>query len=308
MTMRKQLKSIICSTDFSDISNHAVPYGIALAKEFEAKLYLCHVIDLTSAAMYGEAVLALEEQENRMANYAHDQLNGLIGEHTVNWEPLVPIGRAADEIARMAEDKGVDLAISSTHSRSGLKRLILGSVTHRLMRILPCPLLVVRGLEHDFATSAPQKIRFQRILVGCDFSPDSSLAFQYGLSLAQEFQSDLHLVHVIEPPVYKDLLKPGIVSGEKHQQDLRDQLSEKLTEMVPEEASNWCTPKTTLLAGQLPEELTKYAVLHNMDLIVLGVRGHRLMETLLVGSTTDRVLRQAPCPVLSVRPTVRVVE
>ena len=63
-------------------------------------------------------------------------------------------------------------------------------------------------------------------------------------------------------------------------------------------------PKTTFLAGQPQEELVKYAVVNKIDLIVLGVRGHSLMEKLFVGSTTDLVARQAPCPVLSVRPTV----
>jgi nucleotide-binding universal stress UspA family protein len=75
--------------------------------------------------------------------------------------------------------------------------------------------------------------------------------------------------------------------------------------MVPEEANNWCTPQLTLLAGQPYEELTKYAAVHGMDLIVLGIRGHGLVETLLIGSTTDRVLRQAPCPVLSVSPSAK---
>ena len=305
--MKVQLKNIICTTDFSDYSNHAVHYGIALAKEFVAKVYMCHVITLSSAAIYGEVILDLEKRQNQIMKSAHEQLKQLIGEQPVNWEPLIQIGHVANEIARMAKEKAVDLAISATHGRSGLKRLILGSVTERLMRTLPCPLLVVRSPERDFVAPAIQEIKFQRILVGCDFSPDSNLAFQYALSLAQEFQSELHLAHVIQPPVYKDLLKAAIETGADIRQDLRDQLNKNLSNMVPEEARNWCTPKTTLLAGQPHEELTKYAMVHDVNLIVLGVRGHGLVETLFVGSTTDRVVRQASCPVLSVRPTVQVV-
>ena len=104
--MRVYLKGIICATDFSDLSNHAVSYGIALAKEFKAKLYLCHVIDLSSATMYGEATFAFEAQYVHMEEYAHERLRRLISEHQVDWEPLVSTGRAADEIARMAEEKG----------------------------------------------------------------------------------------------------------------------------------------------------------------------------------------------------------
>jgi len=303
--MRMQIKSIICTTDLSDLSNHGVFYGIALAKELGAKLYVCHVIDLTYTATYEVAVSYSIEQQNRMVNYAHEHLQRLIGEESLDWEPLIIIGHAANEIARIAEEKAVTLAISASHGRSGLKRLMLGSVAERLMRTLPCPLLVVRSTEQDILAPEDQEIKFQRILVGCDFSSDSSLAFQFGLSLAQEFQSELHLAHVIEPPIYKDLLRPAREQGEKIQQDLRDQLNEKLAGMVPEDAREWCKPKITLLGGQPHEELTKYAVVNDLDLIVLGVRGQSLVEKLFVGSTTDRVVRRAPCPVLSVRPTVQ---
>lgn len=303
--MKIKLKSIICTTDFSDLSNNAIPFAIAMAKEFRAKLYLCHVIDLSSVAMYGEGFLEPLEQETRIIDYAREDLRRLMGDQPVDWEPLIPVGHTAGEIARLAEEEDADLVVSATQGRSGLKRLVLGSVTERLMRTLPCPLFVVRGPEQDYVASMKEEIGFKRILVGCDFSPDSDLAFQYGLSLAQEFQSEVHLAHVIEPALYKDLLRPPIEEKEKSQEDLRKRLNEKLAGMVPEEVRNWCTPKTTLLAGQPHEELTKYAVVHSVDLIVLGVRGHSLVETLFVGSTTDRVVRQAPCPVLSVRPTVK---
>jgi Universal stress protein UspA and related nucleotide-binding proteins len=298
------LKNIICSTDFSDNSNQAVPYGIALAKKFRARLYMCHVIDLSAITAYGEIISYPGAQQNLIMNYTHKQLKQLIGEEPIEWEPLIIIGHAADEIVNMAKEKNVDLTIVTTHGRSGLKRLILGSVTGRLMQTLPCPLLIVRSSESNLASDENQEIEFKRILVGCDFSPDSVLAFQYGLSLAQDFQSELHLAHVIEPTIYKDLTKKPV---EKPQDDLRDSLSKRLTSMVPEEVYNWCTLKTTLLAGQPHEELTKYAVVNDVDLIVLGVRGHSMVETLFVGSTTDRVARRALCPVLSVRAAIQDV-
>ena len=299
--MRILPKHILCATDFSDFSNHAVPYGIALAKEFKAKLFLCHVIDLSSAAVYGEAVLALEEQQKRMTKYAEDEMAGLMSRHSVDWEPLVAVGNAAHEVARMAAEKKADITVAASHGRAGLKRLILGSVTERLMRTLPCPLLVVRSPERGFVTPADQAITLKRILVGCDFSPDSNLALHYGLSLAQEFQASLHLVHVIQPPLYEYLEKPEAPEAAS-QKGLKGTLKQKLDEMVPEEARTWCEPVTALLAGQPHEEITKYALVNDVDLVVLGVRGHSLVETLFVGSTTDRVLRRAPCPVLSVQP------
>jgi nucleotide-binding universal stress UspA family protein len=300
--MRVELKQIICSTDFSDFSNYAIPYATALAREFKSKLYFCHVIDLSSAAVYGEAVLALEEQQKRMVAYAREELSALMADQEVDWEPLISVGNPAHEIGRLAQEKGVDLTIAASHGRSGLKRLILGSVTERLMRVLPCPLLIVRSPDRGFLKPSERQVKLKSILVGCDFSTDSTLALEYGLSLAQEFQSELHLAHVIEPSVYDNLTKTPQERDEARE-DLREQLIEKLADLVPEEARTWCTPVTDLLAGQPEEELIKYAVVHNMDLIVLGIRGQTLVEALCVGSTTDRVVRKAPCPVLSVRPT-----
>ncbi|MGM0428270.1 MAG: universal stress protein [Thermodesulfobacteriota bacterium] len=299
--MKIQLKKVLCATDLSELSDYAVRYSIALAREFDSELLMCHVIDLTAGHVYGEGTISPLDQQNRIEEFAYAHLNELMGQTPIIWEPLVKIGHAPDEIATIAEERQVDLVISATHARAGFKRLVLGSVTGRLMGILPCPLLIVpNGKQHsknDINTFTPK-----RILVGCDFSPDSDLAFEYGLGLAQEFQSELHLIHVIEPPTYKDSLKSGKTTEKSDRPGLHAVLEERLDQMVSDEARYWCTPKTVLLAGRPHEELTKYAVVNDMELVVMGVRGHSLMETLFVGSTTDRVARQAPCPILSVRP------
>ena len=151
-------------------------------------------------------------------------------------------------------------------------------------------------------TSEPdliETLNFNSIMVGCDFSPDSNWAVQYGLSLAQEFQSRFHLVHVVETFAYQDIAMSDATADEL-QQDQHTRSNQKLTDLVPEDAYNWCEIKTVCLAGKPFEEITRYASINNIDLIVLGVRGLSMVETLFLGSTTDRVIRRAPCPVLSV--------
>ena len=298
--MRVQFKNILCATDFSDFSNHTISYGVALAKEFEAKLFVSHVIDLSSVAIYGEFQLDPVGQQNRIVEDADAQLKELTGDQPISWEPLITVGKPADEISRAVEEKDIDLVITATRGRAGLKRIILGSVTERLMRTLTCPLLVVNSPEHKFVSDADQAIKIKKILVGCDYSPDSGQALNHALSLAQEFQAELHLVHVIEPPTQPGLHKEDTPVSEEIQQDYRDILTRKLKEMVPAEARLWCTPQTDLLEGQPYEEIVTYAESKNIDMIVLGVRGHGLVKTLFLGSTTDRVVRRSPCPVLSV--------
>ncbi len=297
--MRKQMNTIFCATDFSKLAEEVVAYGITLAKEFNAKLIVCHVVDFPTVSMYGEAVSGPIEHQNRFMDYSRSEINRLIGDAPIDSQAIVTLGNTTEEISRLVIEFNADLVITATHGRSGLKRFFLGSVTERLMRTLPCPLLVLRGSE-DGKESKLQKFPFKKILVGCDFSSDSDLAFKNSLSMAQEFESELHMVHVVEPSGYKDLFKMPSESAEKFKQDLFDMIKGRLTSMVPEEALNWLSLHTHLLVGKPYEEIIRYAEINDVDLIALGIRWHGMVEDLLVGSTTDRVIRRAPCPVLSV--------
>jgi nucleotide-binding universal stress UspA family protein len=300
--MKININKILCATDLSELSNISISAAVALAKEFNAKLYVCHVIDLTIQAAYGDVVLAPLELQNQTTEYAYEHIGNLIGDENIDWEPLITTGHASDEISKIAVANRIDLAVLATHGRSGLKRVVLGSVTERLMRILPCPILIVRSLENDDTAIQQFSLNMKKILVGCDFSPYSKLAFQYGLSLAQEFEAELHLAHVVETSAYKDLLKISAANREESESLLHEQITEKLSNMIPKESLVWCHPKIILLAGHPYEEIIKHSLLNHIDLIVLGIRGRNLIEAVFTGSTTDRVARQAPCPVLSVCP------
>jgi nucleotide-binding universal stress UspA family protein len=305
--MKVNFNNILCATDLSDLSAIAISSGVALAKEFNAKLFVCHIVDLSTTAAYGDIIFAPLELQNKTIGYTHEQLERIMQNQTIDWEPLVTAGHPPDEISKFVAMHQVDLVVSATHGRSGLKRFFLGSVTERLMRILPCPLLIVRSPEDAEAPAGESSLGFKKILVGCDFSSFSDLAFQYGLSLAQDFESELHLVHVMETPIYKDVLMLGGSPGVSTEKSIYDQLNEKMSQMIPEESVVWCQPKTVLLAGRPYEEIIKYSLLNSIDLIVLGIRGRNLIEVLMTGSTTDRVSRQGPCPVLSVLPIAEAI-
>jgi nucleotide-binding universal stress UspA family protein len=295
--MRLRFKSIVCATDFSDFSNRTLPYGVAIAREFGARLYVCHVIDLTALTMYGEFQIDPVGQQDRIRQEAEAQLQKMLAPHPIEWEPLILVGQPAAEISRTVDERQIDLVISATRGRSGIKRLVMGSVTQRLIRTLNCPLLAVQSPDQGFIEPGAGTIRLKKIVICCDFSEDSALALNYGLSLAQEFEAEVHLVHVVEPPVYEEFMTPG-EQAEKFV--LTDVVKERLESLVPEEARNWCSLKSELLRGRPYEEIVAFAMARDMDMIVLGVRGYGLVKSLLMGSTTDRVVRNAPCPVLAV--------
>ncbi|MFO7839844.1 MAG: universal stress protein [Desulfosalsimonadaceae bacterium] len=300
--MRRQIRSIFCATDFSEFARVVVAYGIAMAKRFEATLYICHVVDLPTVSAYGEAVFDPIEYQQRFMETATREIHSLLEGSGVNYEPLVTVGSTTEEITRLTKEYTAELVITATHGRSGLKRFFLGSVTERLMRTLPCPLLILRGSEKFTNQKGSPRFPFKKILVGCDFSQDAYAALNYSLSLAQEFESELHLVHVVESSGYKDLLRIQQEPGEKIRQDLYQMIRDKLNSLVPQEALSWIKLETCLLSGKPYAELIRYADINDMDMIALGIRGHGMVEELLVGSTTDRVIRQAPCPVLSICP------
>lgn len=299
--MRIQFNRILCATDFSEDSDRSIHYGTALAQEFGARLYVCHVIDLSAVTIYGEFQIDPVGQQARIKEDAGKRINRMLGDLPIDWKSVISVGQPAEEIGRIVEREHIDLVISATRGRSGLKRLILGSVTERLMRTLSCPLLVVHGSGRSTQEDSARILTLDKILIGCDFSSDSALALGYGLSLAQEFESELHLVHVIEPPVYPEFAKAGATATHGIQDHvLSDLLTQKLQKLVPEEVRNWCQLHTVLLEGSPYVELVAYADENSVDMIVLGMRGHGLVKSLLLGSTTDRVIRHTPRPVLTV--------
>jgi len=297
--MRVEFNSILCATDLSDFSNSAALYGAAIAKEFNAQLTLCTVVDVPTVHLQDSGMVTSIELLQNLHAYGEEQLNLL--RKTLNHpaEILVEEGLPAETLARMVKEQRMDLLITATHGRSGVQRLFLGSVTERLIRGISCPMMIITPPGEDAVGICPEGLEIKKILVGCDFSPDSGRALDYGFSLAQEFEAELHLVHVIEPFAYRDSFLPTNVMAQISKK-LEPEMLERLSDRIPEEVGNWCEVRTVMLTGKPHRELRLYAKKEGMDLIVLGVRGRGLVESLMIGSTTDRVIRQVTCPVLSV--------
>lgn len=296
--MNYNLMTIICATDLSESGNRALPMAAYLAARYNAKLTVAHVIDLPSVSPYGDPMLDPEEIKRKVEQSVKD----LMAEATknwpdLNWEMAIEIGFPAQEITALANRSSAGLVVAATHARTGLERLLLGSVTRKLMHTLPCPFLIVPG-----ALPIPEGgPGLRRILIGCDFSPDSFRAVKWGLDLAQTFEAELHLVTVIEPQELKSLTRSQETVPQVIMEKMKDDLTTRLSTLIPEEAYHWTHPKLAVLAGHPHEELNKYALMNDIDLIVMGVHGRGFIASVLVGSTTDRVTRLGNCLVMAVR-------
>lgn len=148
-----KLKKILIPVDFSECSRKALRYAIPLARQFGARLILLHVVQMNYA--YGESMALdyslLERQlidagAEQLARVARNEI-----EEAIPSETLVRNGGAAREIVAAARELECDLIIISTHGHTGLKHVFLGSTTERVVRHAPCPVLVVREREHEFA-------------------------------------------------------------------------------------------------------------------------------------------------------------
>ncbi len=297
--MKVKFNHILCTTDLSDFSNQAALRAVHLAKAFEAKIYLCHIIDVTPVSMHGASFVFDEEHVQTIKEETFNKLESLMSGVDVKWDPIVETGPVATTISKVVKEIQADLAIVATHGRSGFKKLFLGSVTEKLLRTIPCPLLIIPPYEKHMDMEDSQFIKYKNIVVGCDFSDDSQWAVEYGLSLAQEFESSIHLIHVMEPFVYRDKLLPDAILDSTWT-EYKERSLEQLKSIPSGEVYDWCDVKINCLSGKPFEAITQYANENTADLVVLGVRGHGLVETLLLGSTTDRVIRKVSCPVLSV--------
>jgi len=306
------LNSILCAIDFSEFSRQVLCCGVGLARQFNADLLVCHAICFPRDQLYGTVENKRTGEHEKLARQAYQKIGKLMETAPVRWDILITFGDPVDEVARIAEEQNVDLVISASHGISGLKRILLGTVIERLARTLTCPLLVthspkspvtetlLRGeiTESPLSEETTSPLTFRKIVVGCDLSPDSAPGVLYGVNLAREFQGELHLLHTMETPVDEELMDSAQVHYGEVEQLLRERLTQRLIAFVSQNAPGECCLRPVLIPGHPNEEISSYAAKNNADLIIVGVRPQGILEKLLGGSTTEALLRHAPCPVL----------
>lgn len=286
---RIALSNILFATDFSPNSNAALPYALAIAHQFDAKLFATHVISPESYLFASpDSWPALQETEDQLRQdfvaRLEEQLRG------VPHQVLSQVGDIADVLFRLIHDHQIDLLVLGTHGRAGLKKLLLGSVAEKLFRRASCPVLTVGP---EVALEKPVA-EFNRILFATDFSDQSLAAAPYAISLAQEHQSRLTLLHVMETA------RAGTVDFEPD----TEYLTRQLRELVSPEQDFWFEPEYVVEFGDAEEQILKAASDHKADLVVLGVRaltGSIAMATHFGHSKAQVIVAHAPCPVLTVR-------
>jgi nucleotide-binding universal stress UspA family protein len=275
------IKRILCPTDLSPYSGNAVRYARTLAQTHDAELILLYCTDtLDGKEQLLESVLDYIDPSDSRCRLV-----------------VAPADHVDEQIMTQAQQQRVDLIVMRSRRRPH-RAALLGSTAESVSRNAPCPVLVMHSDEQEFIND-DLKIELKRVLVAYDFSDYSELALKYGLSIAQEHQAELHLLHVLPSRSVSD---PEIAWYPIKGNSAYHTVACRLQRVVPDEVHLWCGVKTAVTEGNPYREILNYAEKNEIDLICVGAHGAGFGMRALFGSNVDRVLRQSACPVLVARP------
>ena len=307
---RIEIERILCPIDFSHQSLHAYAYAVALARWYEARITALHVL-VTRPVIEGNPFiyavtmppLALDKLQRDLTSELErcvriPEAAGVDLEVRVQQAPSVH-----HEILAQSGVRQSDLIVMGTHGLGGFDRWVLGSVTEKVLRKAHVPILVVPPR----ATAAPSMGApgFKRILCAVDFSAGSDEALAFAVSLAEEADGELTLLHVIDDaPIYQEPVSASDLLAAKRS------CVGRLEQLLPDDARTYCEPSVQVTVGEPKREIVRTAQDRAAELIVVGVHGRNAIDRLVFGSTTSAVIRASTCPVLAVRcpqPAVRRV-
>jgi nucleotide-binding universal stress UspA family protein len=274
------LKRILYATDFSKGSRIVLGIVTSLAHHYHSEVLAAHISPALASAMQVDRE---GQTAKNLANLLRvgDQLN-------ISIKPIVKTGDPVQELNRIVQDEGVDLAVVSTHGRIGLKHLTMGSVAEALVRNLLCPVLTVGPhLAHRFLG----KVDVHNILFPTDLSEESKAVFPHLVSVAHEYGARIAILHVLPPET----------AGNPDSKALAEPLRKEMMHVFSSQISPKCEAEFLIKAGDTAEQILDCARDREVDLIGLGIRKAGELATHFRNTVTYRILLQAECPVLTHR-------
>jgi nucleotide-binding universal stress UspA family protein len=292
-----EIKLILCPVDISEFSIMAYHHALSVAAHYRARVVAQHIVELSRYPFADYAASAGDYKEfcRAMREGGEQQLQEFVRKHANNEiqpELAVQEGVGPDCILSLAETRKADLIVMGTHGRRGYDRLVLGSVTNRVMRRACCPVLAVcRPQRESVATSEERHPvhRLTRILFCTDFSENSERALKWAISATEEYDAELTLLHVLEEIPSQAKTEEAMATARNH-----------LDKLIPPETRKTLKIKTAVRMGKPYQQIIELAQQAQIDLVAMAVRGRGALDLAVFGSTTYRVLQLGCCPVLAV--------
>ncbi len=294
-----RIRKTLWPTDFSACSSAALGHALYMAHRHSATLDLLHVVVLHDHDPFHptyhfpdrEAIfqrlgeIAAQGMKEQLS--AHDGAALAIDEHQTRGT------HAAPDILRFAREHDVDLIVMGGHGRRGLRRFVLGSVAEEVVRLARCPVMTVR--EQD----PPRPPAIRRIVVPFDFSENGEAAYKAAGRIAEIHDAEPDLLHVVEAPVYSPYLEPPRRAGDSA--SIVERAEQSLERFVDESPAPEVPISMRAVEGIAAPSITTHAAKTGADLIVIATHGLTGLEHFLLGSITEKVVRTAGCPVLTLK-------
>ena len=297
MTDRKPIRTILVATDFSDTALSGIDWAIELAKTHGARIDLVHGLLMPNRATDflpspPDFTEALQAAASGRLNEAAERVRAQGIEVTTDLRLGVP----SQAILEVADERVVDLVVLGTRGLTGFKHLVLGSTAARVVQHSSCPVLTVHPGDID------QHREIKTVLVPTDFSEDAALGTEVALDVLATHAKDARLVllHVYHLP-YEYTAYGAIPTSLDYFQDVEGAAEGRLASLARPLEREGLTVGTIAREGYPPEVIVAEAEAVGADLIALGTHGRTGLAHLLLGSTAERVVQHAPCPVLTVR-------
>lgn len=298
-----EFRNILCPIDLSDASVRPLAYAAAFARWYDARLTVLHVVPTfdpmqVRSGSLGDPVRIMYPMPREEVL---DELRRALDAAGIATLDVTLAAEAGDAVATIVDRAVVipaDLLVMGTHGRSGFDRLLLGSVTEKVLRKAPCPILTV---PPHAPARAPVDVAFKQILCPVDFSLSALQAFGFALDLARQAGGSVTVLHAIEWLADEEARAHAHFNVPEYRQHLVEDAHARLRALLAEEPRTWCDMKDVVAIGRAYSEILKTAAAHEADLIVMGTQGRGGVGLTLFGSTTQQVVRAATCPVLTVR-------
>lgn len=284
------LNKIMVLTDFSAVSDQALEYALALARRYDARVYLTHVITPVTSQMAEPGLAEMTYQKMRQAaeqGIADILISGKL--RGVAHEALFPEGTLWPTVERLIQEHDIDMVVAGTHGRGQFKKVILGSVAEEVFRQAGCPVLTV-GPRTE--TQVPSEVSLKNILFATDFGRGAERAAKYAFSLAQEHDARLTVLHAVEE---------AHAYTEEEVKRVRKVNLQKMQQFMPPESENWCRVAFRVTFGAVVEEILTEAWETKADLIIMGAKTRKTFAGHAPLTTAYNVVVKAKCPVLTVR-------
>ena len=303
-------RNILFPTDFTPHARSALKYAAAFAREGRGRVVLFSVQTGSVPAnlmTLPEHVLA--DQNSEWLRQLRGQVNDLLTDPLCDGlevEPVIVAGDPAREIANAVRDSDIDLVTVVTHGRRGLARALWGSTAEEIIAEAPCPVLTIKPPQRDFVEHRGHdtEINLNRILLATNFRPSSIAATNLARELAAGTKAELHAVYVIGD--YFEQISVMFPDGARAAlARMRAEVSDRMKSFAGEGDGR---VTTHIAEGRPDAESVGLAEKTDADLIVIGTSVHASLfgGAAVLGSEIERVVRNAPCPVLCV-PSGRVV-